>query len=124
VPHIRDYRCDTCEFSLPSGWGGFMYVVDDDGERVTCPHPGEQFTVERVLGEDADEATREERTGFNAYCVCRDCLARFELDVERDPVRCPDCGSDVVETANGIVDEPCPNCETGTVVEEFTGALV
>jgi len=123
MPPIRDYHCDTCDFSLPSGWGGYVYVVDDEGERVTCRHPGEQFTIDRVLGEDTDEATREERTGFNSHCVCRDCLAQFELDVERDPVRCPDCDSGTVETANGIVGGQCPRCETGTVVETFTGAV-
>jgi DNA-directed RNA polymerase subunit RPC12/RpoP len=146
VPPIHEYHCDTCEFEMPSGWGGYMYVqatvcstcggsvdesqdacdgcgtpvdaVEGDGyTRVVCPHPMEHVTVDRVLGEDVSEATRAERTGFNAYCVCRNCLSQFELDTERDERRCPDCGGRRVATLRELVGEDCPNCAEGTFVE-------
>jgi len=146
VPHIHEYHCDTCAFEMPSGWGGYMYVqakvcsacgetvdeiedacggcgtpteeVEADGyERVVCPHPMEHVTVERVLGENPREETREERTGFNAYCVCRDCLSQFELDTERDERRCPDCDGERVAALSELVGEECPNCAEGTFIE-------
>ncbi|WP_338739928.1 hypothetical protein [Haloplanus salilacus] len=146
MPPIHEYHCDTCEFTMPSGWGGYMYVqakvcaacgeavdesedscggcgtpieeVEADGyTRVVCPHPMEHVTVERVLGENPSEERREARTGFNAYCVCRDCLAQFELDTERDERRCPDCGGGRVDTLSELVGESCPNCADGTFVE-------
>ncbi|MFB6102056.1 MAG: hypothetical protein ABEJ73_05770 [Haloplanus sp.] len=145
MPAIHEYHCDTCEFTMPSGWGGYMYVqakrcaecgevvnesedfcvgcgtptddVDADGfERVTCPHPGEHMVVRRVLGENPSDEVAEARTGFNAYCVCLDCLSQFELDTERDARCCPDCGGEHVKTEQELVGDPCPNCSEGTFV--------
>jgi len=52
MPKINHYRCNQCEFSLPSGWGGCMYVEDDGGRRIICPHPIEWLRVAEVLGEN------------------------------------------------------------------------
>jgi DNA-directed RNA polymerase subunit RPC12/RpoP len=41
MPTISDYKCDKCGFSLTSGWGGYMYVMDQTGKRIVCPHPVE-----------------------------------------------------------------------------------
>lgn len=131
---------------MPNGWGGYMYVqakicatcgerineiedfcvgcgkrtetLDATGyERVTCPHPNEYIIVNRVLGENPSEETRDKRTGFNSHCVCRDCLSQFDLDVERDKRQCPACGSAQVRTQEELVDETCPNCDEGTFIQ-------
>ena len=146
MPPIYEHHCDTCEFTMPSGWGGYMYVqakicatcgeliheiedfcvgcgartetVDTAGyERITCTHPLEHKEVERVLGANPSEEKRNNRTGFNSHCVCRDCLSQCELDVERDKRQCPDCESPRVRTLDELVDEPCPNCEEGTFIQ-------
>jgi hypothetical protein len=109
VDEIED-ACDGC--------GTPTDEVEADGyTRVVCPHPMEYAAVERVLGENPPEATRERRTGFNSYCVCRDCLSQFELDTERDERRCRDCDGGRVATLDELVGEACPNCAEGTFVE-------
>lgn len=50
MPPINEYKCNKCGFSLPMGWGGYIYVQDDNGKRIVCPHPGEGQTVAEVLG--------------------------------------------------------------------------
>lgn len=88
MPPINDYACLKCWFTLPRGWGGHMYVEDDEGRRIACGHPGEYHTVEQVLGKNASRKLVKERTGFNSYCVCLDCLYQFEADL-RDEIANP-----------------------------------
>lgn len=69
VPQIYEYYCDgeTCEFSVPDGWGYYMYAIADDGERVHCPHPGGTRRAREVVGSDASEDELDERTGFTYH---------------------------------------------------------
>lgn len=64
-----------------------MYVEDDEGNRITCPHPDEIGTVLSVLGRDAPSELIRERTGSNSYCLCLDCLKKFEADVATSILR-------------------------------------
>ena len=117
MPGINEYICSECGFSLPTGWGGVMYVLDDEGKRIACPHPGETATVAHVLGKSSSlpEELRKEversggeltydlylkwqsdpevmrfvnsRTGDNSDCVCRDCLHQFTADLDDETVK-------------------------------------
>jgi hypothetical protein len=148
---IRAYRCSICEFGLKSGWGSAAYVEASDGVRVPCGHPGEHFTVARVLGLDPDEtfaAMRQatstkkwwwtphrrkafdravglvkSRTGVLQNMVCVECLSQFELDLQRDKRECPSCASSTVFTANEMIGQPCPQCRNGSVVTVDTGVI-
>jgi len=109
MPGIYQYQCTTCEFSGPTGWGYYMYARADDGERVTCPHPGERQAAREVIGADASEAEFDARTGFNYHCVCLDCVEQFDRDPERDALVCPNCESQTVELLVDLVGQPCPS---------------
>ena len=50
MPPINHFKCSNCDFSMPSGWGGYQYVIDEHGKRIVCPHPGEFETIMHVLG--------------------------------------------------------------------------
>lgn len=82
MPEINEYKCNECGFSLPSGWGGYTYVLDENGARILCPHPAESETVSRVLGESVGYEAAAERVGFNSHCVCRSCLEQCDLDLD------------------------------------------
>ncbi len=69
MPAINEYKCSKCDFKLPEGWGTLFYVIDDQGYRVHCLHPGEQREVEEVLGKHVPIETVWERTGFVSHCV-------------------------------------------------------
>lgn len=149
---INNYQCENCDFEMPRGWGGYMYVqaptcvdcdqpiyADDkecDGcntpieaittggyERITCPHPQEHSTVVSVLGPEPSDELVDQRTGFNSYCVCLSCLSQFELDLGRDDRKCPECMSIEVKSEHELVDELCPKCSEGTFVEISTGII-
>jgi len=86
MPGINEYKCNICGFSMPIGSGGYMYVEDNEGKRIPCPHPGEEFTVAQVLGEDKDNLSLwEKRVGFNSICLCLKCHHWFDADL-RDEV--------------------------------------
>ena len=139
MPAINDYKCNKCDLSFPSGWGGYFYVIDDNGKRIICPHPGEYIMAEEVLGRDIPDDIFNERTGFNSYCICLDCHRQFELDIgddekaesswryfhgairKRDERLCLNCNSANVKTVLELIGGQCPVCRKGTVEEISTG---
>ena len=123
MPLINIFRCDKCKFSLPSGWGGYMYVTNQADERIVCPHPSEYYTVIAVLGEEAPQELIEQRTGFNSYCLCLNCLANFEMDLERDARVCQKCQSNLIASVREMVGRICPKCKKGTIQEIETGLV-
>jgi len=152
MPAINEYKCNKCGFELPRGWGHHFYVEDNKGERITCPHPGEEFTVRQILGaSELVPAVVERRTGFNSHCICLDCLHQFKADLgesgwspyiditellKADPLEykpklrdakdrreCPQCKSKNVKTELEMVGQPCPKCKEGIIEEIWTGAI-
>ncbi len=116
MPRIYAYHCNKCEFHLPSGWGGIMYVSNDKGERIACVHPMEEKIIDSVLGRGLKRLflTRR-RTGFSSDCICLDCLSQFRLDVDKDVRECPSCKSRKMKTVSEMIGEPCPKCKIGII---------
>lgn len=141
MPFVHKLGCDSCGFSLPEGWGGQMYVKNDAGEKIICPHPNESSLVSRVLGlkeedvflwlsgkkeeiKDSDIVeVLEERTGFNSFCICLDCLHQFTLDLEKEERGCSECGSEDIKSEREMVDKPCPKCKKGIMKIKSKGAV-
>ena len=145
MPAIFSFKCDSCGFSLHSGWGGYTYVENECGDRIICVHPLEFSKITEVLGEGASVDLILNRTGFNSYCVCIDCLYQFEADfgekdwwnsevdvknngkngsgitTGKDQRRCPKCSSEQVKTVREMVNRTCPKCNKGTIRENCTG---
>ncbi len=123
MPKIYQFGCNKCDFRLPGGWGGIMYVTDDDGKRIICSHPGEMYTVYSVIGQDATHEECMNRTGFLSNCYCSDCLHQFSLDLERDTRVCEKCGSEKVKSIKESVGKRCPKCKDGKITATDTGAI-
>ncbi len=142
MPSLNLYMCNKCMFIIcPLGWGGYFYVIDDSGNRIPCPHPGEENKVKEILGRWVTKRKRKERTGFNSYCICLECLEKFELDIgdeeenknswryhynaliKRDERKCPKCGSFNVKTAFELIDKTCPKCKEGIIKEHDPGFI-
>ena len=126
MPEIYAYECDACGFSLPCGWGGCMYVVNNQGERIACPHPGEFRMVKMITGYSPFDPSVPKGaiiTGFNSHCVCPACLSKFDLDVDQDERRCPECGSGEIYTEEEMIGKECPRCHKGIIEKVNTGAM-
>lgn len=125
MPGISEFYCTNpdCDFAMPSGWGYYMYAIADDGNRIHCPHPDEMGRAREVIGRDASQAEIGRRTGFATHCLCIDCEAQIDLDLDRDDSLCPECGSYAIKTIHQLVDDWCPVCEDGTFIGEDTGAI-
>ena len=139
MPQIWEFMCRNCAFSLPPGWGGYLYVKNDKGEKIACAHPQECKTVAEVLGIERDSVSHlfwvplpdaapmdllRERVGFDSYCVCVTCLNQFNLDLEKEDRECPRCHSKDVRAELELVGQPCPRCKTGTIEEIETGLWI
>jgi DNA-directed RNA polymerase subunit RPC12/RpoP len=136
MPIINEYKCNKCDLRFRNGWGGYMYVEDDNKKRIVCPHPAEYNEVRRVLGPDASQELIASRTGFNSDCYCLDCKNTFFSDIgdeqgniwrkfydaerPKDERKCPDCGSVNIKTLAEMIGAPCPKCKTGTIIEKST----
>jgi len=104
----------------------------------------EQRSVAEVLGKNLSLELVRERTGFNSFCVCLDCLHQFRADLgyfemywspyepyfwqhlprlkqEKDRRECPECESWNVKTELELVGETCPKCKEGVIEEIWTG---
>jgi len=142
MPRINEYKCNKCGFTLEKGWGYRFYVEDDNGKRTDCYHPQERRYVEEVLGKNLSLELIRERTGFNSFCVCLDCLNQFKADLgqdgwspyephlwqhlprlkqEKDKRECPKCKSKNVKTELELVGEACPKCKEGIIEQIWTG---
>ncbi len=121
MPGISNFACNNCDFTLPSGWGRSVYAIGADGLRVLCPHPGEQFTVQKVTGFDQLKAMEMGLCGVHHDCLCCDCMGQIKLDLERDRRQCPSCLSSNVLSVEEMVGKNCPRCGIGVIEEEDTG---
>jgi len=132
----RSIRCGQCVFQLPCRSWGFFYVADDDGNRILLEGDLESSIIADALCINEDDITgcvfapdrnessillMEERVGYCSFCFCRTCHERCALDVKRDTIRCPSCGSDDVATFIGLIGTACPKCGAGTL-EEYAGS--
>ncbi len=116
-------NCNGCGFHLDFGTGLTMYVINDRGERILCLHPGEFYTVLKVLGEDASDSLIKQRTGHLQKWLCLECLQTCSLDLNRDPHKCSHCASANGKFVNGMIDQPCPKCSAGTIERFDTGLI-
>ena len=55
MPPVNLYVCKNCRTRFEIGWGGYCYVETIKGERIVCPHPGEDSKIAEVLGLNCDE---------------------------------------------------------------------
>jgi hypothetical protein len=138
-----------------------MYVEDESGERIACGHPCEDSVVERVLGVSFDQiglsvfdsirprwwwlkkkrniySLIREKTGYNSFCICLDCLNKMALDLgdekskwrsqygynrAKDARICGKCNSHNVRTLAESVDRLCPVCKKGKIAVIFSGTV-
>ena len=121
---ISEFKCRKCGFTLPSGWGGSLYIIDDNGNRIIPPHPSEFRTVKEILGENAQREVVKARTGFNSDTLCLNCFKKFKMDTEWDERKCPKCRSINVKATHELIGGPCPRCRVGIIEEIETGGLV
>lgn len=113
MPVIYSFGCDSCDFTMPGGWGNYCYAVDANGKRVVCGHPGEDQDIKRITGLNYSDAIKAGVAGYADYCVCLECLKQFELDLEKDQLACPECGSQQVRALIQLTGHQCPKCKNG-----------
>ncbi|RYG59607.1 hypothetical protein EON80_25540 [bacterium] len=70
------------------------------------------ITLERLM---------RERTGFSSYCVCRQCLHEFDIDLRRDELLCPRCSSGSVSSLRELIGKSCPQCVLGKIKMKIVG---
>lgn len=103
-----------------------MYVVNDQGKRMACPHPSEFETIKEVTGYSLFDPNIPKGAiiiGFNSDCLCPACLNKFDLDVTKDERKCPKCGSGEVHTSEEMVGKECPRCHKGIIEKIDSGCI-
>lgn len=123
MPKIYIYHCDTCDFTMPSGWGSNVYAVSDAGERIVCDHPGESYTMKMITGLSIMEARATGQAGTLTTCVCSNCLHQGEYDQARDARLCPVCSKGELQSNNELLGETCPKCGKGTFTRTWNGVM-
>lgn len=132
MPKLFSSVCNLCDFKTSINSGGRMYVRDESGDKVVCPHPVEHHTIAKVLGVNTDEVlawlqhdfdklTEETKNKLDASVgtqfqyVCFDCLAENFIDKKTEALQCSECGSENLKYVAELVGAPCPKCHNGVV---------
>lgn len=132
MPNLCSSKCDKCDFETSVSSGGYLYVKDESGKRIVCPHPLEYHTIAEVLKISRDDAfawlqkeyekiTEETKkkiqsnTGMNFQYICLDCCSENYLDKTVDEMKCGKCGSTNLKYVADLVGQTCPKCKEGTV---------
>lgn len=132
MPAMFVSQCNKCGFKTSMSSGGYMYALDENGNKVICPHPGEASVMSKVLEIPREEATifilgkyeklsketKEKiraRLGRNFQHICLDCLAEVFLDKKRDEIKCDKCGSTNLKYVADLTGQSCPKCKEGTI---------
>jgi hypothetical protein len=66
--------CKKCERSWTFSGDPLLYVVKEDGTKVCCPHPVENFTAEQATGKTIWQLWRAGRMYTKTGCHCLFCL--------------------------------------------------
>lgn len=123
------YLCSQCRFKIIACDDGNPYILDDNGTKHFCCHPGEMDTimevvqassVGRTLSGEALESFIQSRRGNLGEFLCLDCGRRFKAETERAPRPpvCTRCGSTNVCSSVEIDGRTCPKCRQGIFRED------
>lgn len=121
MPPIYEFYCTSCELQLTRGWGGYHYVLLDDGRREVLPHPLEHLWAQQLTEEEIGSLIEQGRLGMVSFLICRQCVQVCELDLERDMRRCPRCGGRQLVDLLELVGQRCPACGRGRVQKRLIG---
>lgn len=132
MPNLYSSKCNKCDFETSISSGASMYVLDESGKKVICPHPLEDYTIAKVLKISKEEAFAwlqkedgkisketkkkiEDNIGINLQYICLDCYSENFLDKKRDELKCVKCGSTNLKYVAELVNQRCPKCKEGTI---------
>lgn len=147
MPFYSKYKCDNCTFCKVVGEPESLYITTVDGERVDCPHIGENTFIAKILNLDEEEtwSTRyhapswywrrsrkkrhndvkeliDSRVGKVSHCICDKCH-EFDLDYKKDVHKCPVCSSYEVIRVLDLAERVCPECRAGCIEKIGTGVI-
>jgi hypothetical protein len=132
MPEINEYKCDNCDLKFPTGWGGCAYVIDAEGNRITCGHPGELRQATQMIGMISvatlwskvpvlskllpkvkflppSEKLVKSRMGFHSDSICIDCLQQFQIDIGNEE-NAPESWRGYYEAFQKRDERKCPYC--------------
>lgn len=132
MPALFTSKCNKCDFQTSTSSGGVMYVRDEKGNKVICPHPLEDDKISEVLNIPRDDAfawitgkteniskeTKEKiksRVGMNYQYICTDCFSEVFIDPKKDEMKCSKCGSANLKYVADLANKPCPKCKEGII---------
>jgi len=141
-------KCSQCSLD-ETGCRTQAYVLNLEGRRQYCRHPGQDEHACEILGIDYDlvvdamgrqeqgtgyplpdgtMATAEKfveyfesRRGVVQGFLCTACAKWSELDQERDPLRCVHCRSEGIFKFEELDGRLCPICRKGRITSTLLG---
>ena len=117
---IFRYFCTNCGYELPGGMLQMSYALTNDGEKTYLSEAMDDYEVSKITGMNYWDAFHEGLIGSDVHCLCFDCLATFDMDLDKEIKKCPKCESLNVKSSRGSVGSKCPKCKRGTIKSEMT----
>ena len=124
MPEVINYTCDFCGYSPRDNITHRTYVVDNEGNRIKCFANSRISILGAVLGFDASQGLIKQKTGVWYGSVCLDCLDEFNLDYNKDELKCPQCSSTNISPTYKLANQNCPKCKSGIIISTMSGFRV
>ena len=118
MPPVYRLICNKCGYIIDAGMGGYHYVRNWTGERITCRHPCESEDARQAMGRFTPWFIIRRRMGCFSICICLRCLHRVDLDLNHDEIKCSCCGSTKIVPVYELIDRQCPKCCRGTLEQK------
>ena len=56
MPNLYFSKCNKCDFETSVSAGGYLCVIDENGNKIPCGHPLEYHEIAKVLKISEDDA--------------------------------------------------------------------
>lgn len=120
---FRRLQCGHCDFKKTTIQDPFPYAVLNNQVHV-LRHPLEKSDLAKLTNFSWEDAISQGIIQRMNDCICFDCTASFNLDVERVVKRCPKCESYNVKTSRASLGAECPACHIGVLTLDNDFAVI
>lgn len=129
---LVSYKCNECNFYIPSTFAGHLYVREN-GHMVVSHMPGGEHKLSQLLHVSDDDAFAwlqqkytqmspgswekfDGNVGMSYLFVCSICFKLTWLNPHKEDKQCSKCFlSGYVTYVDELTEYPCPKCNLGTI---------
>lgn len=110
MPLLYEVKCAQCNDRSPIFSDQYATFLQDDGEEITLPHPGEEGVLKR-LGWSFNRAAAQNRLKVYSASSCQSCGSICYRGDDEAVGNCEKCGGSELTEVDSDALLICPSCK-------------